>query len=43
MKAPEPEDKLQLVGRDASAYRALTARANYLMQDRSEIQYATKE
>ena len=27
----------------ASQYRAIVARANYLSQDRSDIQYATKE
>ena len=40
---PEPADEHELVGSEASLYRALTARANYLTQDRSDIQFATKE
>ena len=37
------DDEDELVGRDATMYRALVARANYLAQDRSDIVYATKE
>ena len=32
-----------LAGRDATSYRAISARANYLAQDRTDIQYAVKE
>ena len=32
-----------LVGNDATEYRALAARANYLVLDRPDIAYATKE
>ena len=35
------EEKLE--GRDASKYRAMTARGNYLAQDRSDIGYEVKE
>ena len=41
--APQHDDEDELVGRDATVYRALAARANYLAQDRSDIVYATKE
>ena len=33
----------KLGDRQASAYRGFVARANYLAQDRSDIQYAVKE
>ena len=39
----EPCDQHELVPRDASMCRALVARANYLSQDRSDIQFAVKE
>ena len=39
----EEEDEKELDGRDTTMYRRLTARANYLSADRSDIQYATKE
>ena len=41
--APQHDDEDELVGRDATVYRALAARANYLAQDRSDIVHATKE
>ena len=37
------EDAGPLTGRDATSYRALSARANYLALDRTDIQYAVKE
>ena len=37
------EDATALAGKDATGYRALSARSNYLAQDRSDIQYAVKE
>ena len=33
----------ELEGHEATMYRAIVARANYLSQDRSDIQYAVKE
>ena len=36
-------DDLELSREDATRYRALTARANYLAQDRSDIQFSVKE
>ena len=42
-KGPEPGDEEELNRQDASAYRAMVARGNYLTQDRSDIQYAVKE
>ena len=43
-KAWKMEDNSEpLNAKDAQKYRALTARANYLAQDRMDIQYATKE
>ena len=32
-----------LLGSEATTYRALAARANYLAQDRPDVQYAAKE
>ena len=37
------DDKTLMSPRDATRYRALAARANYLAQDRPEAQYAIKE
>ena len=37
------EDGEELCGQEASMFRAITARANYLSQDRSDIQFAVKE
>ena len=39
----EEEDKELLTATDASAFRGLAARANYLAQDRADIQFACKE
>ena len=39
---PDGEDT-PLEGKDVTRFRALAARANYLGQDRCDIQYATKE
>ena len=39
----EEENSEPLQSAEASAYRALAARANYLAQDRADIQYAAKE
>jgi hypothetical protein len=36
-------DERKLGGKEASQYRAIVARANYLCQDRSDIQFAVKE
>ena len=37
------EDEMEMVPRDASLYRAITARVHFLAQDRSDLQYASKE
>lgn len=37
------ENDKELAGERATAYRKLTARANYLAQDRMDIQYAVKD
>ena len=37
------ENREKLEGAEARRYRELAARANYLAQDRIDIQYATKE
>ena len=37
------EDEEELPAGDAKKYQALVARANYLAQDRSDIQYSVKE
>ena len=42
-KEEEPEDEDELHKEDATAYRGMVARANYLAQDRLDIQYAVKE
>ena len=43
-KAIEEEDKTEeLVGAEATRFRAVAARANYLAADRPDIQYAVKE
>ena len=39
----EEEDQELLRGKETSMFRAVAARANYLAQDGSDIQYATKE
>ena len=39
----EEEDEQPLPGELASVYRAISARASYVSQDRSDIQYAVKE
>ena len=39
----EEADEQPLPADLASLYRAITARANYIAQDRSDIQYAVKE
>ena len=39
----EENDDVMLEGEDATRYRAITARANYLSQDRLDIKYAVKE
>ena len=40
----DDEDMQELLGKeDATKFRALAARANYLAQDRMDIQYTTKE
>eukprot|EP00972_Heterocapsa_arctica_P099699 14709904-Heterocapsa_arctica.AAC.1 len=36
-------DQEELQGEEATAYRAVAARANYLAMDRADIQYAAKE
>ena len=41
--ADEPEDSIPLEEQEATIYRALVARGNYLAQDRSDIQHAVKE
>ena len=38
----DPEDEMELTARDATLYRGLVARANYMGQDRSDVQYAVK-
>ena len=42
-KHEEEENQRPLEGADARRYRELAARANYLAQDRADIQFATKE
>ena len=39
----DPSEESELDPRDATIYRALAARGNYLSQDRSDIQFAVKE
>ena len=39
----ENDDDLKLEGTDATKYRSVTARLNYIGPDRVDIQYATKE
>ena len=41
--ADEDDDGAILVGQDATNYRSVTARLNYMSPDRVDIQYATKE
>ena len=43
VKVKEEEVEEELSSEQSTAYRASVARANYLTQDRSDIQYATKE
>ena len=40
---PSQEELEELSKEEAALYRAMTARANYLSQDRSDIQFAVKE
>ena len=42
-KTAEKGDETLLIGREATGYRAAVARCIYLSQDRTDIQYATKE
>ena len=42
-KAEEEENAQELCEREASKFRALAARSNYLAADRPDIMYATKE
>ena len=42
-KEDSNEEDEELTHEEATKYRALTARANYLSQDRSDIQFAVKE
>ena len=37
------EDEIEMNPQDASLYRAITARINFLAQDRSDLQFASKE
>lgn len=37
------EEAVELLGKDCSKFRGMAARLNFLGQDRSDIQYATKE
>ena len=39
----DPSEENELDTKDATTYRALVARGNYLSQDRSDIQFAVKE
>ena len=39
----QDEDDQEVVGKEATQFRGLAARANYLSSDRADIQYATKE
>ena len=39
----DPADAEELGKQEATAYRGITARANYVCQDRSDIQFAVKE
>ena len=39
----EEEESEELTGKDATRFRAVAARANYLQADRPDIQYAVKE
>lgn len=39
----DAEEEMKLEGREASKYRALAARSNYLAADRADIEYAAKE
>ena len=39
----EDDDEKELTGKEATTYRRLVARLNYIAQDRPDIQYATKE
>ena len=41
--AKEGEDEKELVGEQATQYRALAARCNYLSMDRPDMQFAVKE
>ena len=39
----EDTEEMYMSGDDAKAYSGIVARVNYLVQDMSEIQFATKE
>ena len=43
MRGEGEEDDMELSSEEVTRFRALTARANYLAQDRSDIQFAVKE
>ena len=42
-RQPEDDDEKELTSKEATMYRRLVARLNYIAQDRPDIQYATKE
>jgi hypothetical protein len=42
MKKEEIVEEVELVGKQRSQYRGMVARANYLAQDRCDIQFAVK-
>lgn len=42
-RTDEPGDDIPLPGGEATAFRGITMRANYLAQDRAEIKFAAKE
>ena len=42
-EAEDPENDVALVGAEATKFRAIAARANYLALDRPDIQFSTKE
>ena len=41
--APNPADEIPLTGKDATQFRSLAARCNFLSSDRVDIQFACKE
>ena len=42
-RQPEDDDEKELTGKEATKYRRLVARLNYIAQDRPDIQYAVKK